>query len=206
MAESNSGGLRERNKRQKLENIQRAAQELFKEKGYEATTTKEIAERAGIGAGTLFLYARDKQDLLALIYLEGIEEIISQSFTDLPEESPLVDRLVGIFSHFLHFYALDTDTARSYVQALSFQKGLDGPRLEGYRQISRFQEQVAAYLAQAKARGEVRPEVDTVQAGRNLFGLYFQVLSGWLGGRIDLETAIHISLRNAFDLQIKGLQ
>lgn len=203
---SSPGGLRERNKRLKLENIRRAAQELFREKGYEATTTREIAERAGIGTGTLFLYARDKQDLLALVYLEAIEEIIGRSFEGLPKDSPLLERLVYIFSHFLRFYALDPETARFYVGALAFQKSLEGQRREAFEQISRFQQRVAAYLEQAKQRGEVRPEVDTVQAGRNLFGLYFQALSGWLGGRTDLETTINVSLRNAFELQIKGLQ
>lgn len=206
MTVSETGGLRERNKRQKLENIRRSAQELFKEKGYEATTTREIAERAGIATGTLFLYARDKQNLLVLVYLEAIEELIGQSFSNLPEDKPLVDRLVRIFGHFLRFYALDPDTARYYIQALSFQKELEGQRLEAFGQISRFQQKVASYLEQAKLRGEVRPDVDTVQAGRNLFGLYFQALNGWLGGLTDLETAINFSLRNAFELQIKGLQ
>lgn len=199
-------GLRERNKRQKFENIRRAAQELFKEKGYEATTTREIAERAGIGTGTLFLYARDKQDLLLMVYLETIEKLIEESFASLPPEQPLLDRLVTIFSHFLRFYALDPETARLYLQALTFQKGLEGPRLEAARQIAGFQQKLTDCLEQARQRGEVGPDVDTDQASRNLFGLYFQALAGWLGGFADLETTINHSLRNAFALQISGLR
>ena len=206
MPEKTGDGLRERNKRQKVENIRRAARELFKEKGYEATTTREIAERAGIGTGTLFLYARDKQDLLIMVYFEAIENLIEQSFANLPPEQPLLDRLIKIFSRFLRFYALDPETARFYVQALTFQKGLEGQRLEAFRQISRFQGELAAYLEQAKKQGEIGPEVDTGQASRNLFGLYFQALGGWLGGLVDLETTINQSLRNAFALQIKGFQ
>lgn len=206
MAENIKEGLRERNKRQKFEMIRRAARELFKEKGYEATTTREIAERAGIGTGTLFLYARDKQDLLVMVYLESIEKLIEESFGNLPAGKPLLERLTAIFEPFFRFYALDPETARLYIQALTFQKGLEGQRLEAFRQISRFRQKLAAYLDQAKQQGEVGPEIDTVQASANLFGLYFQALGGWLGGLSDLETTLNHSLRNAFVLQIKGLQ
>src|ERR1700687_1389220 len=57
-----AGGLRERNKQEKLERIQHSARVLFTHKGFEETTTREIARRAGVGAGTLFLYAKDKRE------------------------------------------------------------------------------------------------------------------------------------------------
>lgn len=206
MADKATGGLRERNKQKKLESIRQAAQALFKEKGYEATTTREIAERAGIGTGTLFLYAREKQDLLVLVYLEAIEEQIEQCFDGLTEDQPLLDRLVQIFSVFFHFYAHDPDTARFYVQALTFQKSLAGQRVEAFGQIGRFLQRLAGELEQAKVRGEVAPDLNTFQAAQNLFGLYFQALNGWLGGFADLETIINHVMRAAFELQIKGLQ
>src|SRR5258707_6733633 len=62
-----SSGQRERNKRDKLLRIKNAAQELFVSKGYDDTTTREIAVRAGVGMGTVFTYAANKRDLLFLI-------------------------------------------------------------------------------------------------------------------------------------------
>ena len=58
-------GLRERNKREKLVRIRAAARALFAKRGFEATTAREICERAGIGTGTLFLYVKD----LSLIHI-----------------------------------------------------------------------------------------------------------------------------------------
>lgn len=57
-------GRRARNKRLKQEAILAAAEALFREKGYTAATTQEIAERADVSNGTLFRYARTKADLL----------------------------------------------------------------------------------------------------------------------------------------------
>jgi len=57
---------REQNKAEKRGRIIAAARALFAHKGFEATTTLEIAEAAGVAAGTLFLYAKTKDDLLIL--------------------------------------------------------------------------------------------------------------------------------------------
>ena len=59
-------GLRERNKLDKLRRIKKAARELFIARGFDDTTTREIAARAGVGMGTVFLYADNKRDLLFL--------------------------------------------------------------------------------------------------------------------------------------------
>ncbi|MCZ8515382.1 TetR family transcriptional regulator [Paenibacillus filicis] len=48
----------------KKEAILQAALELFAEKGFSATATKEIAERSGTAEGLLFYYFKDKRELL----------------------------------------------------------------------------------------------------------------------------------------------
>lgn len=60
-------GRRERNKQEKLARIVAAASELFAKHGVDEVTTQQIAEAADIGAGTLFLYAHTKGDLLLLV-------------------------------------------------------------------------------------------------------------------------------------------
>ena len=74
---------RTRNKLDKRERIRDAAWSLFVERGYAETTTREVAARAGVGAGTLFLYADDKADHLArLSKIEGQIRGISRRVTD----------------------------------------------------------------------------------------------------------------------------
>jgi AcrR family transcriptional regulator len=47
----------------------RAAAELFAERRSSGATTKDIAERAGVGVGTLYFYARDnRQPLVAMLH------------------------------------------------------------------------------------------------------------------------------------------
>ena len=60
-------GRRERNKQNKLERITAAAGELFAAHGVDEVTTQQIADKADIGTGTLFLYAKTKGELLLLV-------------------------------------------------------------------------------------------------------------------------------------------
>ena len=62
-------GRRERNKQEKRARIIAAAKALFGSKGFADTTTQEIAEKADIGTGTLFLYAKSKEELLVALQL-----------------------------------------------------------------------------------------------------------------------------------------
>ncbi|WUD77396.1 TetR/AcrR family transcriptional regulator [Streptomyces sp. NBC_00510] len=65
-------GLRERNKHRKREAILRAAHELFAERGYEAATITDIADRAEVSRRTVTLYFPTKLSL-ALAHLDALE-------------------------------------------------------------------------------------------------------------------------------------
>ena len=67
-----TAGLRERQKTERRRRIEAAARAVFREKGYEAATTREIAARAEVSIGTLFAYAADKRDLLAMVYRDEL--------------------------------------------------------------------------------------------------------------------------------------
>ncbi len=68
--------------------IMSAAIEIFAEKGYSATTTSEIAKRAGVGEGTIFHHYKTKKDLLL-----AIPDYLSKS----PGQKGLMDELLRIF-------------------------------------------------------------------------------------------------------------
>ena len=84
-------GLRERNKQQKFDRIKKAASELFARHGVDEVTTSQIASRAGVGSGTIFLYAKSKGELLLLVqnahYVDALAEGISaaEAQTDIVE-------------------------------------------------------------------------------------------------------------------------
>ena len=63
----NMAGLRERKKKKTREDIVSAAQEAFMSGGYSGVSMEEIAEKAGIGVGTLYNYFQSKADIFISI-------------------------------------------------------------------------------------------------------------------------------------------
>jgi TetR/AcrR family transcriptional regulator len=55
-----------------------AALDLFVEKGYAATRSEEVAHRAGVSKGTLFLYFASKEELFKAVVRENISGRFSQ--------------------------------------------------------------------------------------------------------------------------------
>ncbi len=51
----------------------RAAAKLFVEKGFDATTTRDIAEAVGMRSGSPFYHFRSKQELLKAAMIEGLD-------------------------------------------------------------------------------------------------------------------------------------
>jgi AcrR family transcriptional regulator len=66
---------------QKEEAILTAALELFNERGFHGTTVPSVAERAGIGAGTIYHYFESKEELVNILYRRW-KGIVSRTILD----------------------------------------------------------------------------------------------------------------------------
>ena len=113
-------GRRERNKQEKLARIVGAAKQLFGSKGFAETTTQEIAERADIGTGTLFLYAKSKEDLLVMVFRDEMIETSQAAFSNMPPTASLVDQLMHVFGMMIAYHDRDAELARILLKEIMF--------------------------------------------------------------------------------------
>ncbi|NEQ33278.1 MAG: TetR/AcrR family transcriptional regulator [Leptolyngbya sp. SIO4C5] len=65
--------------------ILRAAQRLFAQKGYGGTTTRDLAQAAGVAEGTLFRHFDNKKAILIEVATQGWIEILTDLLTELSE-------------------------------------------------------------------------------------------------------------------------
>ncbi len=65
--------------------ILRSAQHLFARQGFDGTTTKDLAEAAGIAEGTLFRYFSNKKSILVEVATQGWLKILTDLLTELSE-------------------------------------------------------------------------------------------------------------------------
>ncbi|HUY26519.1 MAG TPA: TetR/AcrR family transcriptional regulator [Candidatus Binataceae bacterium] len=195
-------GLRERSKRAKLERLKRVARNLFSRRGFEATTTRAIATAADIGAGTLFLYAASKEDLLVLIFREEVGAAVDNAVATMPPGT-LLAQLMHLFGAMIEHHAENPALARIFVKELPFapdaRHGVAGFMENLYARM-------AALIEAAKARGELRGDIASRQLAENLFGLFYQQLQRWLGGSRTRSWDCRRRVRAALELQLDGLR
>ena len=65
--------------------ILKAARRLFARKGYDGTTTRDLAQAAGIAEGTIFRHFPNKKAILIEVATEGWIEILTDLLTELSE-------------------------------------------------------------------------------------------------------------------------
>jgi len=197
-------GLRARNKLDKLRRIKDAAQRLFIAKGFDDTTMREIAVRAGVGLGTIFLYAKDKRDLLFLTINEPLEHITQQAEGAVDPAAPLVDNLITVAKLHYRFFGEQPALARLALREMIFyDSGAQAPSFQKTRE--RLIRLFGHTIELAMGRGEIVPSEAPLFAGWTLFCIFQVELRRWLSNDVtDLRTGLD-QLERAFRMLIAGL-
>lgn len=196
-------GRREQNKAETRERIRDAALALFTEQGYGPTTTRQIAERAGVASGTLFNYADDKQDLLFMVFHDRLFDVSNRQIRSLPRERPLLERLLHLFAGPFAMYGETPDLSAEFIRSLPGARGRNASEVNAL--TFSFIASVANVVREGRDRGEVAADIDPLFAARNIFSLYFGALIGWLMGLAPtVESALDPILKDSLALQIRG--
>ena len=113
-------GRRARNKESRQRRIVDTALSLFQSKGFDKTTTREIAKRAGVAEGTLFNYFRTKEDIaLHFFELEVDHAIRTVRERKSLRKAPLDEKLFVLVQTQLQFLApYESFIGTAFVKAL----------------------------------------------------------------------------------------
>lgn len=196
-------GRRERNKQEKLKRIAGAAKELFGTKGFAETTTQEIAEKADIGTGTLFLYAKSKEDLLVMVFKDEMIETSKAAFTKMPANAPLIDQLMHVFNTMVAYHDRDIEIAKSLLKEVTIPTTPE--RRSDLRMLIQFiYSGIADLLAAGQKAGRLRADFDPLLAAESLFAIYYLSLLGWLGGQTSKPQFIK-RMRIKLAIAVEGL-
>src|SRR5580704_15221560 len=106
-------GRRERNKQEKLDRITAAASELFAVHGVDEVTTQQVADKADIGTGTLFLYAKTKGELLLLVQNAHYAEALERGRADAEAIPGVLDAVMAIVRPIVECNRAQIDNGRT---------------------------------------------------------------------------------------------
>jgi len=171
--------------------ITEAAVDVFAEKGFHQARVSDIARRAGIADGTIYLYFKNKEDLLLTIFEEKMDLLLTRLGEALEGVEDPLER-VRVFARF-HFAQVRDN--RSTAEVLQIELRLSNKFLKEYRP-----EKLWAYLGvfgqivrEGQATGLFREDIDAFITSWAFFGAMDELAMQWVlsrnQARFDLEAA-----------------
>lgn len=192
---------RERKKEETRRRIFEAAIELFRSKGFEATTVDEITEKADVGRGTFFNYFPKKESVLAYLSEERLGMAQENAATLLAGPAPARDNLLDLYVDAAS--AWEADKALSQYIWDEWLKRAFAPTAEAEMGWNKL---VLAFIDKGLATGELRADLDPARAGTILSSVYMATLFDWLfcpaecrATDYDLRTELRARLSIVFD-------
>src|ERR671931_273081 len=154
-----------RRKNARPEEIISAALEVFADRGFAATKLEDVARRAGVTKGTIYLYFENKEALFKALVRETIVPVIAQgealaqSFTGSARE--LVERLVR------EYWRLVGETSLAGIPKLMIAEAGNFPELARFyyeEVVTRGHRLMAGVIERGVKNGEFRPLDLTIAA------------------------------------------
>ena len=139
-------GRRERNKQAKLDRIIAAADELFFDHGVDDVTTAQIAEKADIGSGTLFLYAKSKGELLLMVQNSSYANSLVRGRTAAEKIPQTLEAVMAILTEVVHCNRKQVENGRTYLREMVFGDPEEPHRRAALELSQQTQEAIAAVL------------------------------------------------------------
>jgi AcrR family transcriptional regulator len=186
-----------------------AARALFREKGYEAASTREIAARAEVGTGTLFDYAPDKRALLMMVFYEDLDRLTIEAYDTLPRTAPVLEQLMHMFTPRYELWGADLALSRYAVRetfALLAQHDQHSESRNAFQtRRPLLYGKLVAIVEAAQQRHEIGTRYAATEMARLFIGVYLNESREWVQeDDADLSAGLQ-RLRTLLSISINGM-
>ncbi|MGB8330927.1 MAG: TetR/AcrR family transcriptional regulator [Polyangiales bacterium] len=182
--------------------ILKAAIKVFAKNGFYATRVSEIAKAAGVADGTIYLYFKNKDDVLITIFEEGIRQLLAILREVAESEEPFDTRISRIIELQLGLLEEQRDLAEVITvnlrQSSRLLKQYAAPLFMQYIEV------IAGVVRQGQEQGAFRNDLNPRVVARSLFGALDAILLTWALGESD-PAALRKAAMHCASLFLEGL-
>ncbi len=167
--------------------ILQAAVKVFARRGYFASRVAEVARRAGVADGTIYLYFRNKEDILVSLFDEVMSAHLEGKRRDLEPDAPAPVRLRAIAERHLGLLGGNRDLAVVFQvelrQSTKFMERFTASWLQDYFAL------IADVIEQGQREGSLRGDLPVKIATKAFFGVLDEMVTSWIlsGKQYDLQ-------------------
>ena len=153
---------------EKRDRILRAAVKIFSRKGFFNSKVSEIARAAEVADGTIYLYFRNKDDLLISLFEEKMGEVVADVRRRTAAGGNALEKLKIFIGN--HMDLLERESG--LVEVLQVELRQSTKFLKDYTPVKFFEylEVISEILEEGKREGVLRPDLNVAIARRAIFG------------------------------------
>lgn len=178
---------RQNQKQATRQKIRNSAQQLFTEQGYEATTSRQIAQQAGVALGTIFTHFKDKQAILSDILFEAIEQTVQDAFKTLNPNQHPQKQLMHLATKLYTYYANNLNLSRTLLK-----DNLLNPNTSTQfkQQIQHFITAINSIIQKGQTQNQINPNKNPKILAQTFMSLYFYTLMTLINEEHNLTQAL----------------
>ena len=165
----------------KRERILDAAEKVFAERGFFAAKVADVAREAGVADGTIYLYFKNKDDLLVSLF-EARMEVVNRTLAGAVAGAPTPRAQLAAFVRAYLALVAEEPTAAEVltIELRQSTKFMREYHAQGFGELLRL---LAGVIARGQQAGELSAAVPAIHAARMIFGVLDELALAWLLGR-----------------------
>ncbi|WP_353855003.1 TetR/AcrR family transcriptional regulator [Bacillus sp. Bos-x628] len=188
-------------KRPKYMQIIDAAVVVIAENGYHQSQVSKIAKQAGVADGTIYLYFKNKEDILISLFKEKMGQFIERMETDIQQKSSAKEKLLLLIQE--HFRLLAQDHHLALVTQLELRQSNLELRQKINEVLKGYLNMLDTILTEGKKTGEFKQELDVRLARQMVFGTIDETATTWVMN--DQKYDLTALAENVHDLLLNGI-
>lgn len=172
------GDIKVKRDKPKYKQIIDAAVIVIAENGYHQAQVSKIAKQAGVADGTIYLYFKNKEDILIsvfnekmAVFVESLQDIIENGSTSKDKLSRMIEN---------HFNVLATDRYLATVTQLELRQSNKDLRLKINSVLREYLQLLDQILIEGMLSGEFSQTMDVRLARQMVFGTIDETITSWV--------------------------
>jgi TetR/AcrR family transcriptional regulator, fatty acid metabolism regulator protein len=162
----------------KFKQIIDAAVVVIAENGYHQAQVSKIAKRAGVADGTIYLYFKNKEDILISVFQEKMGSFIEKIEQEIAGISSPLEKLYVLVKK--HFESLAADHHLAVVTQLELRQSNKELRHRINDVLKRYLRIIDEIVREGIEKGEFRRDLDIRLARQMIFGAIDETVTTWV--------------------------
>jgi len=182
---SRESKITKKNKNNKYHLILDAAVKVFARQGFYQSTVAQIAKEAGVADGTIYLYFKNKDDILVNFFDYKTKQVFERFRAEVDKAESGLDKLRNLIRRHLAEFQRDRDMAILY-QVGTHQ--IDRLAEDQIREMSKmYQDLVSEIVEVGQQEGGIRKDLYVGLVKRFILGGVDEVINTWLHSESDYD-------------------